>query len=43
MYKNRSNAPRVTGTQQQSPDEMEEEELLHDNSLKNKYGEVCER
>ena len=40
-----SNAPSVTGTQQQSSDElvqMEEEELLHDDSLRKEYGEVCE-
>ena len=42
--KNCSNAPSVTGTQQQSSDELvqiEEEELLHDNSQRKEYGEVC--
>ena len=42
---NCSNAPCVTGTQQQGSDELvqtEEEELLHDDSLRKEYGEVCE-
>ena len=41
--KNCSNTPSATGTQQQSSDALVEieEELLHDNSLRRKYGEVC--
>ena len=39
--KNCSNTPSVTGTQQQSSDELAEEELLHDDSLRRKYGEEC--
>ena len=42
--KNCSNAPSPTGTQQQSSDELveiEEEEVLHDDSLKRECGEVC--
>ena len=41
---NCSNAPCVTGTRQQGSDELvqtEEEELLHDDSLRKEYGEVC--
>ena len=40
---NCSNAPSVTGTQQQGSDELvqtEEEELLYDDSLRKEYGEV---
>ena len=39
-----SNAPSVTDTQQQSSDELVqiEEELLHDDSLRKEYGQVCE-
>ena len=39
-----SDSPSVTGTEQQSLDELvqiEEEELLHDDSLRKEYGEVC--
>ena len=39
-----SNSPSVTDTQQQSSDELEqieEEELLHDDSQRKEYGEVC--
>ena len=42
--KNCGNTPSGTGTQQQSSDalvEIEEEELLHDDSLRREYGEVC--
>ena len=42
--KNCGNTPSATGTQQQSSDvlvEIEEEELLHDDSLRREYGEVC--
>ena len=39
--KNCGNTPGVSGTQQQSSDEIEEEELLHDDSLRREYGEVC--
>ena len=38
------NTPSPTGTQQQSSDELveiEEEELLHDDSLRRECGEVC--
>ena len=44
--KNCSNTRSPTGTQQQSSDglvEIEEEELLHNDSLKRERGEVCER
>ena len=42
--KNCSNTPSPTGTQQQSSDELveiEEEELLHDDSPRREFGEVC--
>ena len=42
--KNCCNTPSAKGTQQPSSNslvEVEEEELLHDNSLKKTYGEVC--
>ena len=42
--KNCSNTPSPTGTQQQSSDELvqiEEEELLHEDSLSRECGEVC--
>ena len=41
---NCSNTPSATGTQQQSSDEIveiEQEELLHDDSLRMEYGEEC--
>ena len=42
--KNCSNTPSATGTQQQCSNELveiEEEELLHDDSLRREYGELC--
>ena len=42
--KNCSNSPSPTSTQQQSSDELveiEEEELVHDDSLRRECGEVC--
>ena len=38
---NCSNAPCVTGTQQQGLVQTEEEKLLHNDSLRKEYGEVC--